>query len=152
MSTQEQDLSRQLLNGEQVMLELPGVPEFISLARLSAASVGNIIGFPIDDIEDLKVALSEACTNAMQYGCDEYMTYTVTFTLYSDRLIVDVADKGQGCDFEALQEPALNGTQVGGFGLYIIRTLMDEMNIDCSEGAGTVLTMTKLLRPQHGIQ
>ena len=80
------------------------------------------------------------------------MTYTVTFTLYSDRLIVDVADKGQGCDFEALPEPALNGTQVGGFGLYIIRTLMDEMNIDCSEGAGTVLTMTKLLRPQHGIQ
>ncbi|MGI6108616.1 MAG: ATP-binding protein [Eubacteriaceae bacterium] len=146
------EMSDKLLNGEKVTLELPGMPEFISLARLSVSSIGNVIGFPIDEIEDLKVALSEACTNAMQYGCTEKPSYSVTYTLYPDRLVIDVADSGKGCDFEAIQQPALNGTQVGGFGLYIIRTLMDDLDIVCSEDKGTVLTMTKLLRPQHGIQ
>lgn len=136
---------------ERVELELPNKPEFISLARLAVSSLANMIGFSIDEIEDIKVALSEACTNAMQYGCKNQKSYTTTFEIGPDFLSVCVRDTGDLWDIDAVKEPSLKGDQVGGFGLYIIRTLMDEMDITSQE-SGTTLTMKKLLRPQNGVQ
>lgn len=136
---------------ERVELELPNKPEFISLARLAVSSLANMIGFSIDEIEDIKVALSEACTNAMQYGCKNQNSYKTTFEIGPDFLSVCVKDTGDLWDIDAVKEPSLKGDQVGGFGLYIIRTLMDEMDITSQE-SGTTLTMKKLLRPQNGVQ
>jgi len=135
-----------------VVMQLPAQPEYISLARLAVSSLSNMVGFPIDEIEDLKVALSEACTNAMQYGCKNQPTYTVAFKVGSDELEIVVHDSGEVWDISAVEQPATNGTQVGGFGLYIIRTLMDDMKLTSREHEGTVLTMKKLLRPQDGLQ
>ncbi len=138
-------------NGETVVLELPCQPEFISLARLSVSALANMVGFSVEDIEDLKVALSEACTNAMQYGCEKEDHYTTSFELFNDGISIVVSDSGETWDCEAVSQPSLKGDQVGGFGLYIIRTLMDDMDIVSSE-SGTTLTMKKNLRPQNGIQ
>jgi serine/threonine-protein kinase RsbW len=47
---------------EEINIKLPAKPEYMSVARLTTAAIANRMGFTIDDIEDLKVAVSEACS------------------------------------------------------------------------------------------
>lgn len=134
------------LQGETVHISLPNLPQFVSLARLTIASVGNIVGFSIEDVEDLKVAVSEACTNALRHGCSIQECYDLYYQLDADRLTVRVEDKGEGYEPESVSEPELPGNQAGGFGLFIIKSLMDEVEIVSKKGMGTSITMVKYLR------
>ena len=45
---------------DEISIKLPAKPEYISVARLTTAAIANRLGFSIDDIEDLKIAVSEA--------------------------------------------------------------------------------------------
>lgn len=131
---------------EIVTLTLPDEPEFISLARLSASVIANRAGLSIDEIEDLKVALSEACTNALRYGCSNDHYYEVKYILNPDYLQITVTDTGIGFDYDLVAEPVIGGDQVGGFGLYLIRSLMDRTEIESKEGQGTKISLFKNLR------
>ena len=50
---------------ETIKMEISANPDFVSIIRLTTSGIANKIGFSIDDIEDMKVAVSEACTNAI---------------------------------------------------------------------------------------
>ena len=130
-----------------VSLTLPNAPEFVSVARLALSGVANRMGFNVDDIEDLKVAVSEACTNALKHGClNKDGTYFVHYTMDQKRLIIEVCDNGEGIDVENVQCPDLDHPKEGGLGLYIIKTLMDEVEITNRENNGASIRMTKKVR------
>ncbi len=46
-------------------LTIPSKPDYISVARLTSSAIANKIGFNIEDIEDIKVSIAEACINAL---------------------------------------------------------------------------------------
>lgn len=135
---------------EIVTLILPDEPEFISLARMSASVMANRAGLDIDEIEDLKVALSEACTNALRYGCSNEKFYEVQFILKPEYLEITVTDKGEGFDSEQIVEPVIGGDQIGGFGIFLIRSLMDRTEIKSKKGQGTKISLYKNLRSKNG--
>lgn len=137
------------LTPDSVILSLPDKPEFISLARMSAAAMANLAGMSYDVIQDIKVALSEACTNALRYGCTNDNHYTVEMSLDNEGLNITVSDTGDGYDFDQLKDPEI-GNQVGGFGLFIIRTLMDKTEIKSEKGQGTTISIQKKLRSENG--
>lgn len=56
-------------NGCHVELRLPNRPEFVAVARLTVSAIAARLEFDINDIEDIKVAVAEACTNAIEHGC-----------------------------------------------------------------------------------
>jgi len=56
-------------NGEQIKLTLPVNAAYVSAARLTASSVANRLNFDIEEIEDIKVAVSEACTYIIKNPC-----------------------------------------------------------------------------------
>ncbi|QSX09706.1 ATP-binding protein [Alkalibacter rhizosphaerae] len=130
----------------KISLTLPGVPEYVSVARLTLSGVASRMGFNVDAIEDLKVAVSEACTNAMKHGClvpkDQYH---VDYIVSDKTLIIDVCDKGRGFMVSDIGEPDLGNPRENGLGLYIIRTLMDEVEVTSSNEKGTVVRMIKQL-------
>ena len=64
------------MNCETIKMEISANPEFVSIIRLTTSGLANKIGFSIDDIEDIKVAVSEACTNAIKHSNDEKVTIT----------------------------------------------------------------------------
>jgi serine/threonine-protein kinase RsbW len=70
----------------QVRLEFPAQPEFLRLARLAAADLGSRAGFDYEEIEDLRIAVSELC--AMISG-DGPAALTLAFTLSADAVRVD---------------------------------------------------------------
>lgn len=98
--------------------------------------------------DDVLMAVVEACTNALLHGSPpggEGQT-TVCIYLGSASLVVDVADGGRGFDPRRLNSPDLEAPKEHGYGLFIIRRVMDRLEVFHGE-AGTVVRMTKLL---HG--
>nr|WP_278683082.1 ATP-binding protein [Paraclostridium bifermentans] len=124
-------------------MEVTSNPEYVSIIRLTVSGIANKIGFSLDDIEDIKVAVSEACTNAIKHSLDD--KFLVQFSVLENGLTIEVEDKGTGYDVESLQEPDLTNPKESGLGLFIIKTLMDEVSTISNSDIGTRVKMTKYL-------
>lgn len=128
---------------ETIKMEVTSNPEYVSIIRLTVSGIANKIGFSLDDIEDIKVAVSEACTNAIKHSLDD--KFLVQFSVLENGLTIEVDDKGTGYDVESLQEPDLTNPKESGLGLFIIKTLMDEVSTISNSDVGTRVKMTKYL-------
>jgi len=127
-------------------LSLPTKQVYVSLARLTIASVANNMGFSIGDVEDLKVAISEACANAINFSITAETTYDLIYSVGEKELTISVTDTGMGFEPDELKQPIDIGDPLGsGFGLFIIETLMDTVEIMSEKGVGTTITMVKNL-------
>ncbi len=129
---------------ELVELRIPFRPEWVALARLAAATVANRLRFSIEEIEDVKLAVAEACTAVIQHeGHGEFID--VTCEALSDLLRIRVRDSGRQGVARA-QAPNMNfdEARIAGLGVFLIRTLMDEVSYDVSP-QGTDLLMVKRL-------
>ncbi|TQO59823.1 histidine kinase [Paraclostridium bifermentans] len=124
-------------------MEVTSNPEYVSIIRLTVSGIANKIGFSLDDIEDIKVAVSEACTNAIKHSLDD--KFLVQFSVLENGLTIEVEDKGTGYDVESLQDPDLTNPKESGLGLFIIKTLMDEVSTISNSDVGTRVKMTKYL-------
>ena len=118
-------------------------PDFVSVIRLTLSGVASRIGFSLNDIEDMKVCVSEACTNAIKHSKKD--EFQVKFYVYPDRLTIEVLDDGIGYDVDSLASPDLKNPKTSGLGIFIIKTLMDEVEIKSCDKCGTIIKMTKLV-------
>ena len=128
---------------ETIKMEISANPEYVSIIRLTTSGIANKVGFCIDDIEDLKVAISEACTNAIKHSLDE--RFIIIYSIIENGLTIEVIDNGKGYDRGSVSEPDINNLKEGGMGLFIIEALMDEVTVESQEGKGTSIKMTKYL-------
>jgi len=98
---------------------------------------------------DVELCVSEAFTNALKYGRSEETEDPITlhFQVFSDKLIIKVQDKGKGFDLDNLPELDLRSLPIHGYGLYIIRSKMDEVQY-VQKIEGNFLTMTKYFKQQ----
>jgi serine/threonine-protein kinase RsbW len=138
------EINTDLGEKEIIKLTLPSSPEYVSVARLTLFGIASRMGFNMDQIDDLKVAVSEACTNALIHAENAALTYSVDYIIDVDRLTVEVTDQGKGFEVDKVKKPDIQKPTAGGLGLFIIQSLMDEVTIDSKPDAGTKLTMMKL--------
>ena len=134
---------------QSVELEIPARPEFVALARLVVSSVASARRELADErVDDLKLAVSEACTNAIEahdaISVDERVI--VRCDELDDRLEVLVEDRGAGFDPTALPEhpPVTDPERLNferGLGIPLIRTLVDEVTFEPSDD-GTAVRLT----------
>ncbi len=125
-----------------VELRIPSKAEWVAVARLAVAAVANRLNFSIEDIEDVKLAVAEACTNCIQHahGSDQI---EITCETESDSLTVRVRDYGCGTRPEVVASRHADEPRVGGLGVFLIRSLMDSVEYDVHPERGTNLVMTK---------
>jgi serine/threonine-protein kinase RsbW len=131
----------------QVRLSIPAKPEYIALCRLALAGLTRMRPLSEETVADLKLALTEACTNSVRHAYRDGRPghVEVVYDLQHDRLVVDVLDDGEGF---RLGEPAEGERELdeSGLGLTIIRSLTDEVEVDEREnGRGSRLRFVKLL-------
>jgi serine/threonine-protein kinase RsbW len=135
---------------EQVIeLQIPARAEFVALVRLVVSSLASARRVLADDrIDDLKLAVSEACTNAIEahgaVAVDERIV--VRCQEADDRIEVSVDDRGEGFDPQTLPEhpPVTDPQRLNferGLGIPLIRTLVDEVDFQPSD-RGTSVRMT----------
>lgn len=132
-------------DGGLVELRIPSRAEWVGVARLAIAGIASRLQFSIEDIEDLKLAVAEACTNCIQHA-SESDSIAISCSIKSDKLIMTVADTGRGASPGALEPKRLGEPKVGGLGVFLIRSLMDDVEYELNPESGTRLTMTKFLR------
>ena len=117
-----------------VELRIPSELGYEKIAREAVATVADRLNFTDEKVEDIKTAISEACTNAIRYGSgsDARMKVVVILTADEDKLDILIKDPGaSGIPPIDVNIPDINGMvegkhRLGGMGLYIIRELVDE--------------------------
>ena len=78
-----------------VRLEIPARAEWVAVARLAVAAVASRQRFSVDDIEDIKLAVAESCTNAIQHGLPDG-TIEIVCEVTAEGIVLTVRDRGQG--------------------------------------------------------
>lgn len=129
-----------------VSLEFPPKAQFVALARLALTGVCRTHGFADDDIADLKLAITEACSNSIRHAYSDVQidseTVDVTYAVAGDRLTIEVSDRGRGFDWTG---PTEDEMPEGGLGISIIQAVCDEFEVRRpGDGQGATLVLTKL--------
>ena len=131
-----------------VRLTIPAKPEYITLSRLALTGLARVRPLSDDTLADLKLALTEACSNSVRHAYGEAGGHVeISFELSADRLVVEVADEGAGFDATGAA-PQRDGEELaeGGLGIAIIRSIADEVEIGGhANGRGSRLRFVKLL-------
>ena len=135
----------------EVSMSIPVAPEMEIVATAQAAALGEYLGMTRDKIDEVKLALVEACINAFEHADCRDEQLHLTFRLGQEPkgrewLEVEVLDKGKGFEKAAVEEPSIEKSFAShrkrGWGLQIIKSLMDEVQIT-SGGWGTRILMRK---------
>jgi serine/threonine-protein kinase RsbW len=130
-----------------VALTIPARPEFVVLCRLALTGLARTRGLADELVADLKLALTEACSNSVRHAYEDGRdgVVEVRYELGDDRLDIEVADEGNGFDPEVVAA-AEEDVDEGGLGLAIIRALTDELDIGARpRGRGSRLRFTKYI-------
>ena len=133
--------------GRSIRLTIPARPEYITLGRLALTAIAGLRPVSDETLHDLKLALTEACTNSVKHaynGGNREGSVDIVYELLPDRLAIEVGDAGTG--FEP-HELAADGGDLseGGLGIAIIRAVTDEVEIAEREGGGSRLRFVKFL-------
>jgi serine/threonine-protein kinase RsbW len=140
--------------GEVVALEIPARAEFVALARLVVSALAATDSQLADErVDDLKIAVSEACTNAIEAHDAVATPERVRLRCWSDDrgLEVSIEDRGPGFDPTDLPDhpPVTDPDRLKferGLGIPLIRALVDEVDIS-SSGDGTAVHLVMLHTP-----
>lgn len=141
------ELPVQHRQAHSVRLRIPAKPEYITLGRLALTGIARsrAVELPPELVADLKLALTEACTNSVRhaYG-DRAGTVEILYELYEDRIVIEVTDEGEGFD-AATPQPALHTDELneGGLGIAIIQALTDAFEIRDVASGGSTLRFVK---------
>jgi serine/threonine-protein kinase RsbW len=132
-----------------VTLTFPAKADYLLLSRLALAGLARAYPLDPDLLADLKLAVTEACGNAVRHAyTDEQGPVTVAFTVADDKLEIVVEDRGAGPGSAATDQWALPEQLESGMGMAIIRAVVDDLQVATGEdGRGTVVRMTKYLEP-----
>jgi len=119
-----------------IRFSVPGKPEYVGVVRLAISSAASAAGFDVEDVEDIKVAVSEVCTHVF-CGCQRIVTYEVSCELGDSGITISIDDMdSSGEDLNALQE--CQDFPVNNFiddffdpstSILMLRALMDEVSI-----------------------
>jgi len=131
---------------DKISLSIPTKSEYVSVARLTSSVIANNMGFDIEDIEDIKVAVGEACNNAVLHTENYEHTFDLSFFAETQKLIIEVKDNGRGFSLDHYKEPDLEHPKEHGLGIFIMKSLMDDLEIESQVGEGTSIRMIKYLK------
>ena len=130
-----------------VALTIPARPEFIALCRLALTGLARTRALAPEVVADLKLALTEACSNSVRHAYAEGRegVVEIRYELDEELIRVEVSDDGHGFDPVLIERPP-DEIDEGGLGIAIIRAVTDELDIARGpEGQGSRLRFTKYL-------
>ena len=136
---------------DYVKLDIPARPEYVVLGRLALAGLLRPRGYSEDAVADLKLALTEACSNSVRHAYDDDGDGQVhmVFTMHHDRVVIEICDDGAGFDADEVDCPecaSIPGLPKGegGMGISIIRAVVDGLDVCKQPDGGTSLVFMKL--------
>ncbi len=135
---------------QQLRLSFPASKKYLAL-------VGSVVqeicrhtpGLPESASYNIQLAVDEAVVNVIThaYRDDPSGNVELAFEIYPDRLVIQIRDWGASFDPASIPEPDLSHPQERGYGVYLIRKLMDNVVYQAGDQEGNRVTITKWIKP-----
>ena len=137
-----------------IKLEFPSLSANESFARAAAAGFAAQLDPTLDELGDIKTAVSEAVTNCIVHAYpDSIGIISMRLRITDDgKLEINVRDRGRGIpDLEQAMQPMFTtgGTERSGMGFTIMESFMDKLKVKSSPGKGTSVTMLRTIRQRR---
>lgn len=130
----------------EIELVIPIMPSMELAASKTAQAVADYLDLDEEKTAEVTMALIEACINAFEHGKSADNNVYIRFILQEEALTIEIKDRGKGFDSAKVELPdieeKLHSKRKRGWGLQLMRELMDDVRID-SGADGTTITMTK---------
>ncbi len=135
-------------NPLKLRISVPPVEGIEDVPIAAVEVLATKMGFSPDSVQDIVQALTEALVNAVLYSTSD-LDVEVVFLAAHTSLIVEVHDRGSGFDADSVPSPDFDliseiGVKNGGFGIHMIKALVDKLEIESSD-QGTTVRMSKFL-------
>ena len=128
---------------DSLKFTIPGKPEYMTMIRLATGSLAAMAGFDLEDTEDIKLAVQEACKNVSCHGQEGYSDkYDIEINVDSGSFEVTVID---ACEKHTLEKssPCRNCPQEGDIGIIMIRSLMSCVEFGQDDSGHKYINMMK---------
>jgi serine/threonine-protein kinase RsbW len=122
----------------EVLLTMPARAEGVGVVRQALTGVADALDFDASVLADMKMAVTEACTNVVVHAYEDEGMLEVEMLAGADGLTIVVRDHGAGIQ----PRPARAGAPALGLGLPLIAALSDAFELRGSAGRGTEVRMT----------
>ncbi len=134
-----------------VRIEFPSIPANVSFARSCVGAFAAQIDCTLDDIEEIKLVVSEAVSNCIIHGYenDAYGKITLMVSIYDNNCLeIIIEDYGKGItDINQAMEPTFSTDPARmGLGFTFMKSFMDELEVNSSPGVGTSLKLSRNFR------
>lgn len=132
-------------------LRIPSQTDNLELIRDFVSKLASKVGFGVDDVGKIELAVDEACTNVIKhaYKKDPSKPIDIAIKIYLNKFTIVITDRGKGFDPSKLKIPNMKEylaeLRVGGLGIYLMRSLMDEVDYEVKPGVRNKVTMVKYL-------
>lgn len=134
--------------------------EFISksnneaFARISVAAFAAQLDPTVEELADIKTAVSEAVTNSIIHGYEDTEgTVKIVCKIVGNSIIIEISDTGKGIEnVEEARKPLYTSKpnlERSGMGFTIMESFMDDVKIESIIGLGTKITMKKLIKKEE---
>ena len=141
---------------ETVQLVIPCRPEYVGVARLAVLGIASRLPFSYDEVEDVRLAVGEACSHAVERAGTKpatiHITSQITSVMGERALTIQIKDDVAQADAAAPSEEAKLLEEAGvdqeGLGALLMEILVDEVSIE-STPAGTSVVLKKYAPEQH---
>ena len=122
-------------------------------ARVSVASFLTQLNPTVEEVADVKTAVSEAVTNAIIHGYEQRVeTVRIHCSIENQLFTVEISDRGKGiANVEKAMEPMFTTKPEddrSGMGFSFMESFMDKMKVESILGLGTKVTMSKIIKPK----
>ncbi|HML31600.1 MULTISPECIES: anti-sigma F factor [Sporomusa] len=137
----------------QIKFSMLSVDENVGFARTAAAAFAAQLDLTLTEIDEIKVAVSEAVSNSVIHGygdCNDKQNYIeLIMNLFQDKLEFTVIDYGRGiADIKEARQPSFSSDpERMGLGFVFMDSFMDELEVISELGQGTTVRMVKMLVP-----
>lgn len=129
-------------SASHIRLKIPCREEYAKAVRLQAEAIARRVWDDEETVYDIVMAVGEVCDNAIEHGRSE-MGIDVEYLMEAGRFRVMIQDYGPGFDPAGRGEEPPDLFSECGRGLFLMKNLMDQVEIDSSPGAGTRIVLTR---------
>lgn len=141
------------MKSNKISISFSSLPQNVTIARILASTLGAQLDFPVNELEEIKVAVSEAVSNSIihGYGNDPDKLVTLELEVTEDNLIIRVIDEGCGIKDikQAMQASYSTDPERMGLGFIFMQSFMDDLQVESTLDKGTKVTMLKRINRNH---
>lgn len=129
---------------DNLKFTIPGKPEYMTMIRLATSSIASEAGFDVEQADDIKAAVTEACKTVSCHGNEGFSDkYEIDFTVDKGIVEITIIDACEKHDLQKMSEQCANCPQEGDISMVMLRSLMNCVKVGRDEDGHKFINMVK---------